>query len=137
MKHRNDNESGNLPQTPSALGLDTLCVCGELEIYHNTFPGEDGRCTVLGSTCRMFTPARKPAQMEQSSLGLEIGTVIEYRDDETDELMIGTIIDYGAPGWYDVAHNGRPEDDCGLHESLVVRVVAWEEYLEMMDKEAA
>jgi|SRR5215831_5253525 len=129
MKHPNNNELGNLNSAPSMLGLDTLCICGEAEIYHNTFPGEDGRCTIYGSTCKQFTPARKPARREQSSLGLEIGTVIEYRDDETGEVILGTIIDFGAPGWYEVTHDGRPQDDAGIHESLVVRVVAWEEYL--------
>ena len=134
MKHANNNEHGNAV-TAAAFGLDTLCVCGELEIYHNTFPGEDGRCTVYGSTCQRFTPARKPAAsvVKHGSLAT-IGTVVEYRDDETDELMIATVIDFGAPGWYEVTHDGRPEDDAGIHESLIVRVVAWEEY---MNKEVA
>ena len=126
MKHPNNNELGNLPTLPSALGLDELCVCGEAEIYHDTFPGEDGRCTVYGSTCKLFTPARKPAA---SVAALEIGTVVEYRDDETDALMVATVIDYGAPGWYEVTHDGRPEDDAAIHGSLIVRVVEWAEYL--------
>lgn len=61
----NYKDMGNLSTLPSALGLDTLCVCGEVEIYHNTLKGEDGRCTVYGSTCRRFTPARKPSMREE------------------------------------------------------------------------
>jgi len=126
MKHPNNNELGNLPGLPSMLGLDTLCICGEAEIYHNTFPGEDGRCTVYGSTCKCFTAARRPAA---SVAAIEIGTVVEYRDDETDALMIATVIDYGAAGWYEVTHDDRPDDDAAIHGSLIVRVVEWAEYL--------
>lgn len=61
----------------------------------------------------------------------EIGDVVEYRDDETDQLMVATVIDFGAAGWLEVTHDGRPEDDAAIHESLVVRVVAWAEYLGM------
>ena len=131
MTHANhNNEHGNLATLPSALGLDTICICGEAEIYHATFAGEDGRCTVYGSTCKQFTPARKPASMQASAAVLEIGTVVEYRDDETDELMFATIIDFGgAPGWYEVTHDGRPADDAAIHASLIVRVVEWAEYL--------
>jgi hypothetical protein len=62
MMKRNTNEPGGLPNLPGAFGLDTLCECGEMEIYHNTFKGEDGRCDVLGSTCKQFRAmVRKPA----------------------------------------------------------------------------
>lgn len=61
----------------------------------------------------------------------EIGDVVEYRDDESDALIIATVIDFGAAGWLEVTHDGRPEDDAAIHESLVVRVVAWAEYLGM------
>jgi hypothetical protein len=123
------HELGNLKSLPNVLGLGDLCVCGESEIYHNTFPGEDGRCTVYGSTCRQFTPARKPASSVVFERPFDIGDVVEYRDDETGELMVATIIDFGAPGWFDVTHDGRPEDDAGIHEELIVRVVPFEEWL--------
>lgn len=69
---------------------------------------------------------------------IEIGDVIEYRDDETDEAILATVIDLGAaPGWLEVTHDGRPEDDAGIYVDLVIRLVSWREYLDGCRKPAA
>ena len=59
-----------------------------------------------------------------------IGDVIEYRHDETHALVTATVLDYAAEGWLTVSDEGKPpEDDADIDVRSIVRVVAWEEYL--------
>ena len=59
---------------------------------------------------------------------LEIGTVIEYRDDDSDARITATVLDHVGNGWLEVATDGV-DDTPWISPELVLSVIPWDEYL--------
>lgn len=71
-------------------------------------------------------------EIRPATITPQIGDPIEYRDDETKQVRRATVMDCNPNSeWLTISDDGAgPEDDADIHQSLVLRVLPFSEYVE-------